>query len=143
MEFLFANLIPIVVVVSIVIRIYTGMKKAAAAGNQSGAPVFREQEEPDEEDDTGEALVPPPQKDFSRPLLTSTAFEGQTFPPPENPHLLIASPLSDSTMREGLPREAERNNFAAPDFFSRIGGLPPMKQAVILSEILGPPKGMS
>jgi hypothetical protein len=186
LNFIFANLVPILVVVSIVLRIIGGMRSQARKKQLSqtlqddpaGEQEPEEEEEytdvwsrlrPDDEEarpspvyervsggvhGTGvhlpvqeirpllmpvpSAAPPPllPRADPS-PLSPVPPFKPET-PPFESP---IFEPASRSLEPE-IKREGAGKNSAAA-FFQRVENLSPLRRAVILAEILGPPRGLS
>jgi hypothetical protein len=146
--FLFANLVPIVIVVSVIIRIYVSIKNAA---RKKAAPVPKpkqtEPEEPDawrlEPDDDDDGIVPaiytkpapPPEAVPAFPL----SVDPVTDPEPAAPSL----PFQEAAAPGAAFAAVSHTGAAAPaGFFGRINALSPMRQAVVLAEILGPPKGM-
>jgi hypothetical protein len=166
---LLSNLIPIVIAVSIFIRIYTGIKKAVASSKkgEQPQPVVNNQrdddgeEEPDvwerlrPDDEDEEEIVPAPPGVFTRPLLMPAAPGTQFVPsaPPVSAAPLVAAPLEaifESTLEPDIPHpkplapshELPQENFRVAAFFRNVNRLPPLQQAVIFAEILGPPKGM-
>ncbi|MDR3193376.1 MAG: hypothetical protein LBT87_09960 [Treponema sp.] len=152
-NFLFSNLIPIIIVVSVVLRIYGGIKNAAASrrGTAPSMPV-QEAEERDEDEtgnaerDRGDDIPPrfylaeskPPRQAAPPPLPSLVSLPGlgslDSVPPGLTPRL-------GSQTAGGLP--AEPRQVPAPAFFRRIKALRPMQQALVLSEILGSPRGMN
>jgi hypothetical protein len=149
-NFLFANLIPIVVVVSIVLRIYAGMKNNAGARRNRTAPV----QEQDEEDETaGEGSRLGEEGSQPRFYLAESAPPRQSVshapasslvPLPEISPLDSAPPAGfvPAEGRPGLRQAAIAPVEPVPGLFHRIAALRPMQQALVLSEILGPPKGL-
>jgi hypothetical protein len=154
-DLLFSNLIPIIIVVSVVIRIFLGIKKAGDRRKEQeqepAGPVYKQDDEeevadvwsrlrPDEDEEPDVPQTAIPQETFSRPLLTQV-YE-QAASPPEvslgGPEPLIAQAQTPGEM----PPASAENSSPAAAFFRRINALSPMRQAVILAEILGPPKGV-
>jgi hypothetical protein len=156
-DFLFSNLIPFIIVASVIVRIFMGIKKTADRRKESQSdhekeiPKKKERPEeipdawrlePDDDDDDDDEPRPVRQparqaavpQVFSQPLSAPAVFDGQGF---------AALPSGPEPSRQPLlSREARQGSSAAARFFRRIDALPPMRQAVILAEILGPPKGM-
>jgi hypothetical protein len=174
LDFIFANLIPIIIVVSVVIRIFAGIKKSAAR-TQAEPPVpdSRQDEEvidvwsrlrPDneEEDEDGKDEAPstgPADPYAIRPLLMPAPPLG--FPaPPVSPAPAIARPFVPVTMKSAAPvvaeldkpqrtddpyrtdEESPQTAAAGPGPLDRLNSLPSLRRAVVLAEILGPPKGL-
>ncbi|MDR0730894.1 MAG: hypothetical protein LBF63_04440 [Treponema sp.] len=137
LDFIFENLIPIIIVTSVIIRIFVGIKNSAR--RQSAAPVPKTNADdgmdvwsrlkPDDDDDGGRAKPEPYRApaEYSRPLLT--------------PDPLHEAPPPAAVTR---PPAVERESPAAPGPgpLDRLDKLPPLRRAVILAEILGPPKGL-
>jgi hypothetical protein len=146
-NFLFANLIPIIVVVSIVLRIYTGMKNNAGARRNRTAPV---QEQDDEDETAGEGSRLGEEGSQPRFYLAESAPPRQSVSPapslvplPEIGSLDSAPPAGFVPEgRPGLRQAAIAPEEPLPDLFHRIAALRPMQQALVLSEILGPPKAL-
>jgi hypothetical protein len=137
---LLSNLIPIVIVVSVFIRIYAGIKNAAKK-RQAPQAISNVQEEEDldvwkrlEPDDEEETLPVQPEV-FTRPLLMPAAPEGAS---PEVP--VSTAPLAP--LEPAPSYEMPQDNFRAAAFFRNVNRLPHLQQAVIFTEILGTPKGM-
>ncbi|MDR0450398.1 MAG: hypothetical protein LBH26_03940 [Treponema sp.] len=147
-SFLLSNLIPIVIVVSIVLRIYKGMKNAADSrrGKTAAMPVQSMAEQDEDEDETaGEGYL---EDDIRhRFYLAESAPPRQKAPPaPSLAPLPELKPLDNALPAEPLPVPQQVPASPAapapvPAFFHRIAALRPMQQALVLSEILGPPKG--
>jgi hypothetical protein len=158
-NFLFANLIPIIIVASVVLRIYKGMKSAADSRRGKAAPaLLREAEDQDEDEtagDRGDDIQPrfylaesaPPRQTVQPPSPPLVPFPGlrplessaSGLIPKEaasRPGGLSAGPLAALRQVPASPTEA-----VPPAFFHRISSLRPMQQALVLSEILGPPRG--
>jgi hypothetical protein len=131
-NFLFANLIPIIVVVSIVLRIYSGMKSAAGSRRRKAVPTPVQEEGEDREPKFYLAEPAPP-----RPVPRQTA------PPPSS---LVPLPSPPAGAVSAVPRPGQPGagtaRTAPAVFFRRIGVLHPMQQALVLSEILGPPRAL-
>jgi hypothetical protein len=145
-DLLFSNLIPIIIAVSVVIRIVMGIKKAGDRKRETPEPqVYKRDDEEetadvwsrlrpdddDEEDEQYQAPIDPAA--FSRPLLTQSYELAAPLEAP--PEALAASPAP-----EEIPPGVGHSPTAA--FFLRIGRLSPLRQAVIMAEVLGSPKGM-
>jgi hypothetical protein len=201
LNFIFANVVPIIVVVSIVLRIIGGMRNQARKKSQvPDAHTGRVEEQTDEEEDyagvwdrlkpdedpppdlaygrsssrnsggsfsgiSGAGLSPPPVRAEIRPLLMPASSPsprpGPAPPPlvspplspppvsslPISPPLSPVSSLEPAVLRfETKEPEAETKretpeNRAPVPFFRRIENLSPLRRAVILAEILGPPRG--
>ncbi|MDR1637144.1 MAG: hypothetical protein LBR93_07385 [Treponema sp.] len=165
-NFLLSNLIPIIIVVSVVLRIYRGLKSSADSRRGKAGPVlFREAEEQDEtaleEDrDMGDDIQPrfylaesaPPRQIPVQPPAPSLVPLSELKPlesassgliPKEtafHPEALQAEPWP--ALRQVPPSPAEIPP-PVPAFFRRISALRPMQQALVFSEILGPPRGMA
>jgi hypothetical protein len=164
-NFLLSNLIPVIIVVSVVLRIYAGMKSAAGSRRRKAVPTLVQEAEEQGEDETareedrngGDDVQP-------RFYLAESAPPRQIVHPP-SPSLVplpnfrsledsVPSGLSPKTEAPHSGARAARPAFRqapaspaaatpAPVFFRRIGALRPMQQALVLSEILGPPRGMN
>jgi hypothetical protein len=175
LNFIFANIVPIVVVVSIVLRIIGGIKSGARKKSQvPDAHTGRVEEQTDGEEDyagvwdrlkpdedsppdlaygrsfsgtSGAGLSPPPVRAKIRPLLMPSSPFPQRPPPPVSPPFSLAPSLETEILPFELKkpevetkRETPENRAPAP-FFRRIENLSPLRRAVILAEILGPPRG--
>jgi hypothetical protein len=149
-NFLFSNLIPIIIVVSVVLRIYKGMKSAADSRRGKTAPIPVQEAEEQDGDGTEEEWG----RDDTQPrfYLAESAPPRQTVQPPSLVPLPGLRPLEDpvtaaphpgGTAAQPISRQAPVSPAAeaAPAFFRRIRALRPMQQALVLSEILGPPRG--
>jgi hypothetical protein len=162
LDFILANLIPVIVVVSIVLRIIGGIRSGARKKSQDPAlnraedPGFEEEGyagvwerlKPDEESppdlargrsSAGAGPSPPPPPEI-RPLLmpagpSRPAPAPVLFSPPE-PEVPLFEPKAPGDVRQ---KPVEKRS-PAP-FFHRIENLSPLRRAVILAEILGPPRG--
>jgi hypothetical protein len=173
LDFIFANLIPIIVVVSIALRIIGGMrsqarKKAQVPGGHTGRveeQVVEEEDyagvwdrlKPDEESppalapggssggnsDTG---GPPPVQSEIRPLLMPASFPLPRRGPAPVPPLSVSPLFSPVLPAEPKEPEMETKQESVEArsvllFFRRIESLSPLRRAVILAEIMGPPRG--
>jgi hypothetical protein len=134
---LLSFLIPIVIVVSIVVRVYGAIKGARDSRKnplQATGPSIR----PPEHDDEDEWK--PPQLDDDDDVPGAV-----TAPVTRKPAISVHNAPSASSVYDLPPvaREPEQTAPAAPpEFFHRLEAKPIMQQAVILAEVLGPPKGM-
>jgi hypothetical protein len=154
-NFLFSNLIPIIIVVSVVLRIYGGLKNAAASRRKAASRPVREAEEWDEDETAGEDDIQPR---FSA-AEEEPPRQAVHQPSPSLVSLPRLNPL-DSASSGLIPEAAAIRTAGAlpaaspqvpaspaavpiPVFFRRISALRPMQQALVLSEILGPPRGMN
>jgi hypothetical protein len=182
LNFIFANLIPIVVVVSIALRIIGGVKSHARKKQPPQTPGDfidgQEDEEeysgvwdrlkPDEEappnlasgKDSGASHdaggVYPPVRDI-RPLLMPALSPLPRSGPAPSSLFSPAAPLTPPLFTPETPPfeletviepeiEAKREGPGerpSAAFFRRLEKLPPLRRAVILAEILGPPRGLS
>jgi hypothetical protein len=146
---LLSFIVPVVIVVSVVVRVYGAIKgaknprknpqgsggTAAAYGSQRSGPAIRPPVKPLDNDDDWK----PPEldEDDDVPVVKT--------PVPRKPvsvHASRAAPAASAYDLPPVPREPERETPAVPEFFWRLEARPLMQQAVILAEILGPPKGM-
>jgi len=134
---LLSFLVPVVIVVSIVVRVYRtikGMKDSRKNPLQATGPSIRPSKTDDEDD------WKPPQLDDDDDVPAAV-----TAPVPrKQPAPLHNAPAASSAYDlPPVPREPEQAASAAPpEFFRRLEAKPLMQQAVILAEVLGPPKGM-
>jgi hypothetical protein len=167
-NFLFSNLIPIIIVVSVVLRIYGGMKNAAnSRRGKAGPALVREAEEQDEDERAREEDRD--REDDVQPkfFLAESAPPRQIPVQPPAPSLVPLPELKplESASSGLIPKEAVFQPQAlqaepwpalrqvppspgeipppVPAFFRRISALRPMQQALVLSEILGIPRGMA
>jgi hypothetical protein len=169
LNFIFDNLIPIIIVVSVAVRIITGMKNTAARGRGGAPPVstpavprgrpddaerdvwsrLSSDDDEDEEDEhaaAGEAAPLPPHE--IRPLLMPASVLSGPPPPLINPGPVIArpfdpvassiKPVAAEPDREGVPLQTAPGS----RLLDRLNSLSPLRRAVVLTEILGPPKGL-
>jgi hypothetical protein len=195
LNFIFSNIVPILVVVSIAIRIIGGLKGGARKRQQAQGPgnLFEEEKpvgeeeyvevwdrlKPDAEDGSQPGLAqgkgPGVARDPSgvrlpageiRPLLMPAYSGAPAFPQPRaappplspvplfTPELLPSKPegpeapsLAPELSLSGPaapPVEAEtRRPAPGAPFPRRIENLSPLRRAVILAEILKPPRGLS
>jgi hypothetical protein len=182
LNFIFANLIPILVVVSIALRIIGGMKSHARKKQppQTLRDLVEEQKDeeeysavwdrlqPDEEEAGPDSVygkdsgafhgaggVSPAIQDIRPLLMPAPSPLPRSGPVPSllSPALPLAPPLftpeavlfkpetaGEPEIRTKRKSPGERS---AAAFFSRLEKLPPLRRAVILAEILGPPRGLS
>jgi hypothetical protein len=169
-QFLLSNIIPIIIVVSIVLRIYGGMKNAANSRRRKAAQAqsparLQEQKAPDEDETAPEEDWESDDDDIRPRFYTAeSAPPRQTLPPP--PPLVPLpeiKPLDSAASRpifeaaapdpldtfQAAARPALRQLAASPAesassaFLCRISALRPMQQALVMSEILGPPRGLN
>jgi hypothetical protein len=152
-NFLFSNLIPIIIVVSVVLRIYKGMKSAADSRRGKTAPtLIQEAEEQDEDETAGENIQPrfylaesaPPRQIVQPPSPSLVPLSGLRPPESAASGLISKEAASRPGVLPAEPLPALRQVPASPAasaFFRRISALRPMQQALVLSEILGPPRG--
>jgi hypothetical protein len=186
LDFIFANLIPIIVVVSVAVRVIGGLRGRARRRPQAPIPDRVEEAKAEEEtyidvwdrlkpdDDEDGAQGPysqgpggahaeaapltreriqalsPPEGTFSRPLLMPEPSGGEQPPPAAtiDPNPVIARPFEPALAGPppaGDPpaRESRIAGQAAPGPLGRVEGLSPLRRAVVLAEILGPPRGLS
>jgi hypothetical protein len=138
---LFSNLIPIIIVVSIIVRIYLSMKNAANSRKKVQAPA------PVQEEDDDEVTWMTPEQELyreeaspSEPAVSSLAPAINTIPGGDfSAEILKAWP---GETRAPLPSRESQKTPGKPPVFRRIDALPPLQQAIVLAEILGTPKGM-
>jgi hypothetical protein len=147
---LFSFLVPVVIVVSIVVRVYGAIKGAKDSRKnplQASGPVIRppvkplaadadDDWKPPELDEDDDVPAPVTRKPPAPKVAANT--RGRPSIPAIKPGAIAASVYD-------LPqvlREPERETPAVPEFFRRLEAKPLMQQAVILAEVLGPPKGM-
>ncbi|MDR2747252.1 MAG: hypothetical protein LBB77_07375 [Treponema sp.] len=182
LNFIFANIVPIIIVVSIALRIIGGLRGQARKRPQPQTPSdpveTREPEEeyvdvwkrlePDEDEGPRPALAygqspggvrgpeggRPPAGE-ARPLLmpasTGPLSRPTPVPPPSAPVPPLASFTPEAprlepgldTRREAPSKEQGKGAKPAPVFSRRIENLSPLRRAVILAEIIGPPRGLS
>jgi hypothetical protein len=186
LNFLLANLVPIIIVASIAIRILRGMRNSAASRKRGEPPVpvpdNRQDDDegdvwsrlkPDNEDDDEDQDSPPipaygrgpggnygalydlttaaprepdqPQAGFSRPLLMPAPSLIETPPPPPvSPVPGIGQPFDPVavTAEPGEDYQSARRA-AGQGPLDRLNSLPPLRRAVVMAEILGPPKGLA
>jgi hypothetical protein len=149
LDLIFANLIPIIIVVSVVIRIFVGIKNSARGQSATLVPKTSADDDGDvwsrlkPDDDDDERGKPEPYRlpvGNSQPLLTPV-------PPPEKPVFsaatVLAQPLESAAERPGIERLGmERPGIPGPGPLDRLDKLSPLRRAVVLAEILGPPKGL-
>jgi hypothetical protein len=170
LNLIFENIIPIIIVVSVITRVLAGMKKSSASRRRAVPPVpdiRQEREDEDEEADVWSRLRPDPDDGEDeeaaglpvrppvpaiRPLLMpAPSFGGPPLPspPPANPDPVIARPFAPVTLMTELegpkPDAKARPPQAAsgPGPLDRLNSHPPLRRAVILAEILGAPKGLN
>jgi hypothetical protein len=166
LNFIFANLVPIIVVVSIALRIIGGMKGRKKQPFQGFAG---EEEGEDEEQGPGEEYIEvwdrlqPDEESRPSPGPVKGPGGGPVHPPVQNtrpllmpapgrpgPSRPVPAPLGPPPLnpvpapRGPAPRppEPEAPAKKAP-VFRRLENLSPLRRAVILAEILGPPRGLS
>jgi hypothetical protein len=145
-NFLFANLIPIIIVVSVILRIYSGMKNAAGSRRRKMTPQVQGREAPEDEttpatDREGEDIQPKFYLAESDPPRQIVPPPASLVPLPEINSLDSAS--SGSIFKPAAPDPAGSLQVeVSPAFLRRIGALRPMQQALVLSEILGSPRGI-
>jgi hypothetical protein len=137
---------PIVIMIPVIIKLVLGTRKNAAAREEAQpvlAPV--QNEEPGAwslvpDDDEGEVPVKPTpipapavfsKSQFATLPSSEPAFPASSDPAPPEPPLFREVP------------SARTKSPPAAGLFGHIGHLSPIRQAVILAEILGPPKGMA
>jgi hypothetical protein len=129
---LLSFLIPIVIVVSIVVRVSGVIKNLRDSQKNplraAGPSIQTKTEGLDDEDD----WKPPELDDDDDVPVTAPVYR---TPAP----YAAGGSAYDLTP---VPREPEAAPAAAPEFFRRLEARPIMQQAVILAEVLGPPKGM-
>jgi hypothetical protein len=193
LDFIFANLIPIIVVASIALRLIGGIKGRARGRPRAPIPDPVEEPKAEEEpyidvwerlkpddDQDGAPAGPPynrgpggaytgeapltrerlqalsqapgnggqgaPEGAFSRPLLMPEPSGGQP-PPAIDPNPVIDQPFEP--VLAGPPpaappaRESRLTGRAAGGPLGRVEALSPLRRAVVLAEILGPPRGLS
>jgi hypothetical protein len=154
-NFLFSNLIPIIIVVSVVLRIYGGLKSAADSRRKAASRPVREAEEWDEDETAGEEEEADIQPRFypaesAPPRQTAPQPSPSLVPLPETETLAGHFAAPKPVLYPGGAVPAEPRQLAAGTagdapaalFFRRVGALHPMQQALVLSEILGPPPGL-
>jgi hypothetical protein len=146
---LLSFLVPIVIVVTVVTRIYRTIKSAKDSQKtplRATGLSIRPPEPADDEDDWK-----PPELDENDDAPAATAPVPASRKPPASvntpirPSVPAALPNAAAVSAYDLPpvsREPEQVRPAVPDFFRRLETRPIMQQAVILAEVLGPPKGM-
>jgi hypothetical protein len=156
LDLIFSNLIPIIIVVSVAIRIIAGVKNAARRrGAVPGRGGNNEDDRDDgedvadvwsrlkpDDDDEGERRVPSP-AGLSRPLPAQA-------PPPRPPAISVTPAIVQPLIAEE-PGEPDTDRLAAgkpdaknpaPGPLDRLNKLPPLRRAVIFAEILGSPKAL-
>jgi hypothetical protein len=178
-NFLFSNLIPIIIVTSVVIRILKALRNSPASRRGRVPPVpepgDREDEgesdvwsrlKPDEDEEEERGASPPgpvvygpgpggnygPRGAagasggspgyFTRPLLMPAPSPGEAPPPPSppDPDPIIArpfAPVNGAAEPDAGPARPGRHPL------DRLNRLSPLRRAVILAEILGPPRSLS
>ena len=133
LDTIFDNLIAIIIVVSVVIRIFVGIKNSTASRRRSAAVV--PQVGADDEGDVWSRLKPDNDDD-----------EERGRPEPYHaPAAAIAQPFEPVITTRPLEAVVEKPNAERPDRgpLDRLNRLPPLRRAVVLAEILGPPRGLS
>jgi hypothetical protein len=170
LNFIFDNLVPIIIVTSVAIRIITGMKKGAAR-KRSAPPVSTpaavprsqpddresdvwsrlrpdDDDDDDEDDEDGEAAAEALPQAIRPLLMRAPDLGGPLPPPPVNPDPGIARPFDPVAVGiEPIAAEPKRGLPRAapgpgPSPLDRLNSLSPLRRAVVLAEILGKPKGM-
>ncbi|MDR1443828.1 MAG: hypothetical protein LBI94_03005 [Treponema sp.] len=154
LNLIFENLIPIIIVVSVVIRIIAGVKKSAASRSEAApaVPDNRSTDSPQDEEDVWSRLMPDDEEDEAPPqevrplLMPAPSLGSPAFPASPGPS--FAQPFAPVTIAIE-PAVPDRAEAAEPDGetpqsgpLDRLNGLPLLRRAIVLAEILGPPKGL-
>jgi hypothetical protein len=157
MDFFFDNGIIFIAVAIVIGRLILQFRRKGGEGGEkppSQAPrFFEEEEEDDEAEEIGRRIVYSQTRgssDFLRELvMRETAAATLVRPPPEpvlrpEPEIRPAAPQPPPAEPTGRPSRAESSlpGSRAAGFPASLNRLSPMRQAVILAEILGPPKGL-
>jgi hypothetical protein len=157
---LFSFLVPVIIIVSVIARVYGAVKdiRKTARNNssrklpspppaaKSAAPLWREGFNPEvneadewmppEADDEDDWKPPKLEEDIKPTAVSVLAACPQLSVKPPAPVPGLAEKPGYTPLISGEAEQA-----AVPAFFRRLEAMPYMRQAVILTEILGPPKG--
>ena len=68
--------------------------------------------------------------------LAASLASGQSYAPPASSGSLAPAPVRSPSAGSGSLASGQK------DFFANLSKLPPLKQAVVMAEVLGPPKGI-
>ncbi|MDR0400508.1 MAG: hypothetical protein LBH51_06140 [Treponema sp.] len=160
LNFILANLVPLIVVVAVILRIINSMK--AVTGKKAAPAALGDQEEGGEDDawsrlrpdeDEGDAAgyaaprpaarpaAPSPDPAIRPLLMPASLLDGPPSPPPASLDPVIAppfDPVSTAPAAEGRPPAGA----PGPGPLDRLNRLSPLRRAVVLAEILGKPRGM-
>jgi hypothetical protein len=139
-----SNLIPIIIVVSVAIRIVTGIKKSAASrerGNPAAVSVSRRDN--DDGDNVWSRLKPDDDGEEERGPYQASAEQSRPLLKPPRKPVISAAPVP--VFAQPLEPAAEKPGPAvpAPGPLDHLNKFSPLRRAVILAEILGPPRGLS